>query len=329
MARGRFTRVAVLVFQGAPLFETSVPLSVFGVDRSSTGAPVFECWALAADDPPLTSTTGLQVTPGRGLPSLDEADVVVVPTWRDPDSRPSAEVVVALQRAHARGATVVGLCLGAFVLAAAGLLDGRRAATHWLYAARLAELHPSVDVDPAVLFVDEGNVLTSAGTAAGIDACLHLVRTSYGASAATAIARRMVVAPQRTGGQAQFIEQPIPEDTGTGSLSDVLEWAARHLDTEVTVDDLAGRAHMSRRSFDRRFREVTGTSPLRWLLHQRVLAAQRLLEDTDLPVDDVAAAVGMGLGVTLRPHFRRLVGVSPQAYRATFGPRSSGTQVSA
>lgn len=323
MARRRFRRVAVLVFQGAPLFETSVPLSVFGVDRSSTGAPVFDCWAVAADAPPLVTTTGLRLTPERDLSSLDEAEVVVVPTWYDPDTRPSPEVLTAIRRAHSRGAVIVGLCLGAFVLAAAGLLDGRRAATHWLYAPRLAEQYREVDVDPAVLFVDEGDVLTSAGTAAGIDACLHLVRTAYGARAAAAIARRMVVAPQRAGGQSQFIEQPVPDGADAGSLTDVLEHAVRHLATELTVDDLAARAHMSRRTFDRRFREVTGTSPLRWLLHQRVLAAQRLLEDTDLPIDDVAAAVGMGTGVTLRPHFRRQVGVGPQAYRATFGPRAT------
>jgi transcriptional regulator GlxA family with amidase domain len=322
VARRPFTRVAVLVFEGAPLFETSVPLSVFGVDRTSTGAPVFECWAVAGDEPPLVTTTGLSVSPGRDLSSLEEAEVVIVPTWRDPDATPSAAVLAALRRAHEREAIVVGLCLGAFVLAAAGLLDGRRAATHWLHSARLAERFPAVHVDPTVLFVDEGDVLTSAGTAAGIDACLHLVRTAYGARTASAIARRMVVAPQRTGGQAQFIELPVPESNGDDNLVDVLDHAVRNLATQLTVDDLADRAHLSRRHFDRRFREVTGTSPLRWLLHQRVLAAQRLLEDTDLPVDEVAAAVGMGQGVTLRPHFRRQVGVSPQTYRTAFGARA-------
>ncbi len=320
MARTRFRRVAVLVFDGAALFETSVPLSVFGIDRTSTGAPAFDCWAVAGDPGPLHSTSGLRLAATRGLDSLAEAEVVVVPTWRDPAALPPADVVVALHAAHARGATVVGLCLGAFVLAAAGLLDGRRAATHWLYADRLAAAYPEVRVDPTVLFVDEGDVLTSAGTAAGIDACLHLVRTAYGAGATAAIARRMVVAPQRTGGQAQFVEQPVPEHDASGGLSPVLEHVVANLDRSLDIDALAARAHVSRRSFDRHFRRVTGSSVHQWVLHQRVLAAQRLLEDTDLSIDEIAQRVGFSTGVTLRPHFRRAVGVSPQTYRATFRP---------
>lgn len=318
MNRRPFTRVAVLVFDGSPLFETSVPLSVFGVDRTGTAAPAFECWAVVAEEPTIRSTTGIRLAVDQGLDSLARAEVIVVPTWRDPDETPPAEVLDALRAAHRSGATVVGLCLGAFVLAAAGLLDGRRAATHWLHADTLARAYPLVDVDPSVLFVDERDVLTSAGTAAGIDACLHLVRTAYGARAAAAIARRMVVAPQRAGGQAQFIDLPISEHDQTGGLGQVLEFAVGHLADDLSVDDLAGRAHLSRRSFDRHFRRVTGTSPHQWLLHQRIMAAQRLLEDTDLSVDEVADRVGLGGGVTLRPQFRRLVGVSPQAYRATF-----------
>ena len=323
MGRRPFRRVAVLIFDGAPLFETSVPLSVFGVDRTSTGAPAFDCWAVAGDPPPLRTTTGVQLGVDRGLDSLSEADVVVVPTWRDAGAEPPAEVLAALRVAHDRGTTVVGLCLGAFVVAAAGLLDGRRAATHWLYADRLAAAHPAVRVDSAVLFVDEGDVLTSAGTAAGIDACLHLVRTAFGARAAAAVARRMVVAPQRTGGQAQFVELPLPEHDPSGGVGPVLEQLLAHLDRPLDVDDLAARSHLSRRSFDRHFRRATGTSPHQWVLHQRVLAAQRLLEDTDLGVDEVARRVGFGTGVTMRPHFRRVVGVSPQSYRATFRPQMS------
>jgi transcriptional regulator GlxA family with amidase domain len=318
--RPRFRKVAVLVFDGAPLFETSVPLSVFGIDRTSTGAPRFDCWAVAGTSGPVRTTTGVRLGVDGRLDSLREAEVIVVPTWRHPDDPPPRRTLDALAAAHAAGSTVVGLCLGAFVLAAAGLLDGRRAATHWLYADTLAARHPDVQVDPAVLFVDEGDVLTSAGTAAGLDACLHLVRSAYGARSAAAIARRMVVAPQRVGGQAQFIDQPLPTHDPTNGLAAVLDDALGRLAEEITVDDLAARAHMSRRSFDRHFRVVTGTSPHQWLLHQRILAAQRLLEDTDLPVDDVAAAAGFGAGVSMRPHFRRAVGVSPQTYRATFRP---------
>jgi transcriptional regulator GlxA family with amidase domain len=321
VSRPHFTRVAVLVFDRAPLFETSVPLSVFGIDRTSTGAPAFDCWAVSGDPGPIRSTTGVQMSVEPDLGSLTRAEVIVVPTWRDPAEVPPLPVLEALRSAHRSGVTVVGLCLGAFVLAAAGLLDGRRAATHWLYAGKLADAYPLVDVDPSVLFVDERDVLTSAGTAAGIDACLHLVRTAYGARAAAAIARRMVVAPQRAGGQAQFIDQPIPDHDASGGLATILQHAASHLAEDIGVDDLARRAHMSRRSFDRHFRHVTGTSPHQWLLHQRIIAAQRLLEDTDLSVDEVAARVGLGAGVTLRPQFRRFVGVSPQAYRTTFRGR--------
>ncbi|MHB1801394.1 MAG: GlxA family transcriptional regulator [Actinomycetes bacterium] len=318
MSRKRFTRVAVLMFDRAPLFETSVPLSVFGVDRATSGAPRFDVLAVAAHGSSIRTTGGIELTAPHGLEVLRGADVIVVPSWRDPAERPPQPVLDALADAHARGTTVVGLCLGAFVLAAAGLLDGRRAATHWFHAPALAQQYPLVRVDPTVLFVDHGDVLTSAGTAAGIDACLHLVRTAHGARAAAAIARRMVVAPQRAGGQAQFIDQVVLERHGTDQLSDVLDHALAHLADELDVDDLVVRARMSRRTFDRRFRLLTGTSPHQWLLHQRILAAQRLLEDTDLPVDAVATKVGFGTGVSLRPHFRRIVGVSPQAYRGAF-----------
>jgi transcriptional regulator GlxA family with amidase domain len=211
----------------------------------------------------------------------------------------------------------MSFCSGAFVLGYAGLLDGRRAATHWMYAPLLAERHPTVTVDSSVLFVDEGDVLTSAGTAAGIDACLHLVRTAWGARAATAIARRMVVAPQRAGGQAQYIEMALPSGDGA-LLGSLLADALQHLDGALDVSELARRAAMSRRSFDRRFRQVTGTSPQQWWLHQRVLRAQRLLEETDLGIEAIAREVGFGTAVSLRPHFRRIVGISPRAYRDRF-----------
>jgi transcriptional regulator GlxA family with amidase domain len=313
----RATRVAVLVFDGAPIFETAVPLSVFGIDRTSTGAPPFEVLPVAASGRSARSTAGTRVHAPYRLADLAGADVVVVPTWSDPHTPPPAAVLRALRQAHCEGALVVGLCLGAFVLAAAGLLDDRRATTHWMYADLLAERFPEVTVDAPALYVDEGSVVTSAGTAAGLDACLHVVRRLHGADAASTIARRMVVAPQRAGGQAQFIE-PVPVAPEADELGDVVARVLAQLDEPVDVDRLAAMARMSRRTFDRRFREKFGSSPLQWVLHQRILRAQRLLETTDLPIDEVARRSGFATGVTLRPHFRSVVGVSPQAYRRTF-----------
>ena len=315
--------VAVLMFDGAPLFETAVPMSVFGVDRTRSGAPSFRLLSVAAEPGRITSTGGVQMHAPYGLDALDRAGIVVVPSWREPGKRPPEAVTAALRAAHDDGAIVVGLCLGAFVLAAAGLLDGRRSATHWSYAPELAALHPGIEVDASALFVDLGDVLTSAGAAAGIDACLHLVRRVWGAAAANAIARRMVVPPQRSGDQAQFIEQPVPE-AGGDDLAEVLAYAVTHLSDDLNVDDLAARAHLSRRSFDRRFRTITGASPHQWLLHQRIHHAQRLLESTDLSIDTIARQVGLATGVSLRPTFRRIVGVSPQSYRGTFGPARTG-----
>ncbi len=297
-----------------------MPISVFGIDRTDTGAPPFALRVVAGDPGPMTTTGGLVIRPPHGLDALDDAGVVVVPTWRDVDENPPGEALDRLREAHTGGATIVGLCLGAFVLAAAGLLDGRPATTHWRYAPALARRYPAIDVDASVLYVDDGDILTSAGTAAGIDACLHLVRREFGAEAAAAIARRMVVPPHRAGGQAQYVEAPVVSSERAGPFDDVMAYAIAHLDEDVTVEDLAERVFMSRRSFDRRFRDVCGTSPLQWLLHQRVLRAQQLLETTDLGIDVVAGKVGFSSGIALRPHFRRMVGVAPQAYRRAFRP---------
>lgn len=310
--------VAVLMFDGAPMFETSVPVSVFGMDRTGSGAPKFTLLPVAAEEGPLTSTGGVQFHAPYGLAALDRAGIVIAPSWRDPLETPPQPALDAIRAAHADGALVVSLCVGAFVLAATGLLDGRRAATHWFHAPTLANRYPEVTVDPSALFIDEDDVITSAGCAAGLDACLHVVRRIWGTRAATAIARRMVVAPQRSGGQAQYIDQPLPETHGRDDLSEVMSYALEHLAEQLDVTKLARRAHLSRRTFDRRFRALTGISPLQWLLHQRVLHAQRLLEDTGLPIDAVARQVGLANAVSLRPHFHRLVGVSPQQYRDTF-----------
>jgi transcriptional regulator GlxA family with amidase domain len=311
--------VAVVMFDGAPMFETSVPISVFGAERSDMGVPRFTVLPVAGDPGPLTTSAGIRLEASHDLGALDAAGTIVVPSWRDPAERPPQAVLTALRAAHQDGATVVGLCLGTFVLAAAGLLDGRRAATHWKYADALADAYPQISVDAAVLFVDEGDILTSAGTAAGIDACLHLVRRTCGAQAANAIARRMVVPPQRTGGQAQYIERPLPESDSRNPLTAVMAYAMEHLaDEHLDINALSSQAFMSRRSFDRRFREMTGSSPLQWLLAQRIMHVQHLLETTNLNVEAVARQAGFASAVALRPHFRRVVGVAPQAYRASF-----------
>ena len=309
--------VAVLVFDRSPLFEMSVPLSVFTPDASAAEGHRFELQSVAAEPGALRTTGGLEIRAPYELDALQAAGIVVVPAWRNPHERPGEPVLAALRAAHDDGAVIVGLCLGAFVLAAAGLLDGRRAATHWAYADTLAADYPQVTVDSAALFVDEGDVLTSAGAAAGIDACLHLVRRTIGAGTAAAIARRMVVPPQRSGTQAQYLDQPVPERVDD-DMFEVITHALEHLGSPLDVEGMAARAHMSRRAFDRRFRAAVGDSPMRWLLHQRVLHAQRLLEGTDLSIDAIARHVGLGAGVSLRPHFRRQVGTSPQAYRQAF-----------
>ncbi|GAA2849258.1 helix-turn-helix domain-containing protein [Streptosporangium fragile] len=314
-----FTKVAVLLFDEIPLFEASVPIAVFGERRS--GLPEFDVRAVAAEGGPVRTDIGITLAAPHGLDAVDDAELVVVPTWRRPSGGPppAEEALEALRRAHRRGATVVGLCLGTFVLAASGLLDGRRATTHWRYAPLLASMHPAVEVQPDVLYVDEGDVLTSAGSAGGIDLCLHLVRRTYGPRMANEIARSLVVPPHRAGGQAQYVDHPVPPPSTGDPLGETLDWALRHLDRELTVDMLSAHAMMSRRTFDRRFRRATGTTPAQWLLHQRVLQAQRLLETTREPVERVARSVGFASAVALRPHFRRQVGVSPTAYRETFG----------
>jgi transcriptional regulator GlxA family with amidase domain len=251
---------------------------------------------------------------------LESADLISIPAWpifSRPGPPPEA-LLDALRRAVARGARVMSVCTGAFVLAAAGLLDGRRATTHWRYASLLAERYPQVTVDPNVLYIDDGSVLTSAGTAAGIDLCLHIVRVEQGAAVANAIARRMVVPPHRDGGQAQYIETPVmPHDRGN-TFNNVLAWAQAHLDQPLTVAQLAARAHMSPRTFARQFVAVTGTTPYRWLVSQRVAMAQRLLEQTDHAVEEVAQKTGFGTAAMLRRHFGLHRGTSPQLYRRSF-----------
>jgi transcriptional regulator GlxA family with amidase domain len=304
-------RVAALVVNEVVAFDLAIPAQVFGRE------PDLYDWAVCAPAPgPVAAETGFDVLVPHGLEALAEADTIVVPGIGDRAWPLPPEPLEALREASMRGARVASICTGAFVLAAAGLLDGRRAATHWGYAALLAREFPAVEVDPDVLYVDDGDVLTSAGVAAGIDLCLHIVRKDYGAEVANAIARRIVVAAHRDGGQAQFIERPLPPQDG--GLAATRAWMDERLDEPLTVEDMARHAACSPRSFARRFRAETGTTPLQWLIARRVAEAQRLLEATELPVELVAAQAGFGTAAALRQHFGRALSTSPSAYRRAF-----------
>jgi AraC family transcriptional regulator, transcriptional activator FtrA len=315
--------VAALVLPEVSPFEFGTICEVFGIDRTEDGVPPFEL-RICGPEPgtPLRTTVGFEIVPTHGLDALQGADLVAVSATR---LREFPEPVLeALRAAAAAGSTMLSVCSGSFVLGAAGLLDGRRCTTHWMHADELRERHPLAQVDPDVLFVDDGDLVTSAGTAAGIDACLHVVRRELGNAAVNMIARRMVVPPQRDGGQRQFVEQPVPQCRADG-LAPVLDWVLENLEIEHSVSDLAQRARMSDRSFARRFVAETGTTPHKWLTLQRVLRAQRLLEDTDLGIDEVAERSGFGSGALLRHHFRKIVGVAPADYRRTFTARTACT----
>jgi len=316
-------RVAVIAYDGMTPFHLSVPCLVFS---GRPGADARARFALtvcgAGPEAPLATSAGFGIVPRHGLEALAGADIVVMPSWHD-DCRPAPPLLLdALRAAHRRGACIVALCLGAFPVAEAGLLDGRGATTHWAAAAELARRHPRVRVDPEVLYVDEGNVLTSAGVAAGLDCCLHLLRRLCGADAANHVARMLVVAPHRQGGQAQFIERPLPVSPSDGRLSAVLDWVTRHLAQEHAIDDLARRAAMSRRNFTRHFRQATGTSFKQWLLAQRLAHARWMLETGDAAVEVVAQEAGFGSALSLRQHFRAALQTSPAAYRKAFRERA-------
>jgi transcriptional regulator GlxA family with amidase domain len=307
-------RVAVLALDGVVAFDLSVPAQVFGhVDERSR----YELLVCGAEAGPVATSTGFDVVAGHGLQALRTADTVVVPGVGDRERVRPAAVLDALRAADRRGARIVSICTGAFVLAQAGLLDGRRAATHWRDAGALARLFPQVAVDRDVLYVDEGRILTSAGVAAGIDLCLHLVRRDLGAAHANRIARRMVVAPHRSGGQAQFVEQPVPPTPRDG-LAATCAWMLERLHEPLTVAAMARHAARSERSFARHFRAATGTTPLRWLHGQRVLHARHLLEETDLPVEEIARRAGFGTATGLRTHFLRATRTTPTGYRRAF-----------
>jgi transcriptional regulator GlxA family with amidase domain len=310
-------KIAVVVMEDVALFEFGVLAEVFGIDRTDDGVPPFDFRVCSTrpGEPMRTSSHSAVIAP-YGLDQLEDADLVAVPATTIREEYPE-EILDALRAAADRGAILLTVCSGAFVLGAAGILKGRRCTTHWRYATNFRTRFPDAQIDPDVLFVDDGNVITSAGTAAGIDACLHLVRRELGSAVATRIARRMVVPPQRDGGQRQYVDLPVPESSGD-SLQGVLDWMLDNLTDDHTVPELAARATMSDRTFARRFVAETGTTPLKWITQQRVLHARSLLEQTGLGVEQIAAECGFGTAALLRHHFRRVVGVAPQDNRRTF-----------
>jgi AraC family transcriptional regulator, transcriptional activator FtrA len=310
--------VAVLAYDGVAMFELGVACDVFGAPMGHVlETSWYELSLCAAAPGRVSSDAGISIDVPHGIDRIHQArTIIVLPTDR-PDEVPPV-IHDELCRAHRRGQRIVSLCTGAFILARAGLLDGRRATTHWSECETLARQHPRVHVDPNVLYVDDGDLLTSAGSAASIDLLLHLVRNDYGSEVANSAARDLVVPPHREGDQAQYIDTPMPTYAGADLLAEALGWAQAHLDEPVTIDELAARSAMSPRNFARRFGETTGTTPYRWLQQQRIERAQRLLETTDLPIDLVAIRSGFGTADNLRKHFRRAVHTSPNSYRRTF-----------
>ena len=310
-------RVVALAYEGLSIFEFGIVVEAFALPRPELKVPWYRFAVCSLEPGPLRALGGVTVRARSGLGALRRADTIVIPGWRNAAERPPEILLSALRAAYRRGARVVSICSGVFVLAAAGLLDGRRATTHWRYAERLAARFPEIHVDPDVLYIDEGRVLTSAGSAAGIDLCLHIIRNDFGAEIANQVAKRLVVPPHRDGGQSQYVSMAVPRDAARG-LARLLEWAQANLHRDLTVEALAAQAGMSARSFARHFRAETGTTPHHWLTHQRLLAAQHRLETSDESVDRIAEAVGIQTAATLRHHFRRRFRTSPTAYRKRF-----------
>ena len=326
-------RVAVLVRHGVKPLELGIVHELFGTAASAAGEPLYEvitCTPTPGGE--VRTDADFPITVRHGPQALAGADTVIIPATQEPDeSETCGYLPAALAAAFAcirPGTRIASICTGAFVLAAAGLLDGRRATTHWMSAGQFRRLYPAVELDPDVLYTHEGNILTSAGEAAGIDLCLHMIRCDHGAAVANTVARRAVVPPHRDGGQAQFIQRPVPQEHDA-STAPARTWALGHLDQPLSLRDLATRASMSLRTFTRRFRDETGISPAQWLTQQRIERARQLLENTDLPIDRVAAEAGFGTAASLRQQLHTTVGVSPRSYRVTFrGPAASEHPVS-
>jgi AraC family transcriptional regulator, transcriptional activator FtrA len=306
----------VLAYEGLCTFEFGIVVEMFGLPR-----PELESWysfsVCGLEIGPLRATGGITVVPQRGLAGLQQADTIVIPGWRNPDEAPPQRLIRALLKAHERGARLVSICSGVFVLGATGLMNGRRATTHWRYLDKLTHTFPLIQLQPDVLYVDEQDILTSAGSAAGIDLCLHIIRKDFGTVVANKVARRLVIPPHREGGQAQFIDKPVGEEAHPW-LSHLLDWVQRRLHNQITVEQLASQARMSKRTLSRRFVATTGTSPLDWITSLRVRQAKDLLETTSLSVEEVADRCGFGSAPTLRHHFRTRVKVAPNTYRDHF-----------
>ncbi len=303
-------------------FEYGCVVEIFGLPRPEFGDDWYRFVTCAADPGPLRAMGGLTITGGGNLDILRTAGTVIIPGWKGADLPPSQELVDALRAAHAAGARLVTICSGVFVLAAAGLLGGLRVTTHWRYTEKLKARYPELDVDPNVLYVDAGQILTSAGSAAGLDLCLHLVRRDFGAKIANQVARRLVLAPHRNGGQAQFIERPVQRHAN-GLFAEVIARVSERLHEPHSISSLANAAAMSPRTFVRRFRETTGRPPLEWLIEARIERARELLETTDLTIEEIAVRSGFGAAASLRHHLRRKVALTPLDYRDRFAPATA------
>jgi transcriptional regulator GlxA family with amidase domain len=311
--------IAVTVTAGAPIFELGIPCEIFGRRRVGLPDLQYEVRVCVPPGPPVRTGGGFVADTPDGYDLLERADTVIVSAIRDPYEEPPADLVAAIRAAHRAGARVVSLCSGAFVLGAAGILDGRPATTHWLYADEFSRRYPAVRLNPSVLYVDDGDVLTSSGVSAGIDLCLHLVYIDHGAAAANALARRLVAPAHRNGGQAQYIEMPAADRPET-SIAPLLDWMRSHLTEPITIGTLARQANLTERTLIRQFQATTGSTPIKWLNAQRVLHARQLLETSALQVEQVAAAAGLGSPANFRRHFAAAAGVSPSAYRRAFRP---------
>lgn len=315
--------IAIVAFEGISPFHLSVPCIVFGDDLLKLDVPRYRLLIAGEKTGAIRTMSGFSIEVEHDLSGLTEADTIIIPAWGTPSDRPPEALLAALRTAHARGARLVGLCLGTFVLAEAGLLDGRAASTHWAWADEFERAYPQIALNRNALYLDEGDILTSAGTAAAIDCCLHIVRNDHGAEIANRVARRLVVAPHRHGDQAQYIEAPLPAPGSGDPLGSTIAWAIEHLDEPLSLERLAAHAGVSLRSFTRHFRKKTGSTFTQWLLAQRLAVAQRLLETGTCSVDHIAGMAGFGSTVSLRQHFTRAFSISPASYRRQFRNRSA------
>lgn len=322
---GRGSTVAVLAYDGMSVFETGIVTEIFGLPRPEFDVPWYELTICAEHGRSVRLIGGATLRTPHGLDTFAAADTVIVPGVADVHARSSERLVGALRRAHERGARIMSICSGAFALADAGLLDGRRATTHWRYAEVFRARFPGVDLDPKVLYVHDGDVMTSAGSAAGLDLCLSVVQLDHGTAIANAVARRLVVQPHRSGGQAQFIEAPVAGQPSDDRVAASMAWAVGHMADPITIAALAARSHMSPRTYLRHFARATGTTPIKWLIGQRIQASLALLESGSEPIESIATKVGFETAVTYRHHFRQILNTSPSAYRRTFREGTAGS----